>query len=58
MTGEIEKTEKEEPQVVAQEDQWSPKTKLGLKVVSGEIHDINYVLDHGLIILEPKIVDA
>lgn len=36
---------------------WQPKTELGRKVKSGEIKDISYILDNGLKILEPEIVD-
>jgi len=37
---------------------WTPKTTLGKRVKSGEITDIDYILDNGLKILEPEIVDA
>jgi len=39
-------------------DAWKPKTNLGKKVKSGEIKDIEYILDRGLKILEPEIVDT
>ncbi|MCX6709752.1 MAG: 30S ribosomal protein S5 [Candidatus Woesearchaeota archaeon] len=39
-------------------DSWSPKTGLGRKVKNGEITDIDYILDRGMKILEPEIVDA
>jgi len=37
---------------------WVPKTSLGKKVKSGEIKDIDFVLDEGMTILEAEIVDA
>lgn len=37
---------------------WAPKTGLGKKVKSGEISNIDAILDNGLMILEPAIVDA
>jgi small subunit ribosomal protein S5 len=37
---------------------WTPKTGLGNKVKNGEINDINFILDNGLRVLEPEIVDA
>jgi len=37
---------------------WKPKTGLGNKVKSGEVKDITEILDNGLKILEPEIVDA
>ncbi len=39
-------------------DSWSPKTALGRKVKSGEIENIDKILDAGQRILEPEIVDA
>lgn len=36
---------------------WKPKTELGKKVYSGEITDIDEILDQGKIIFEPEIVD-
>jgi len=38
-------------------DRWIPKTGLGKKVFSGEITDINQILDSGQKITEPEIVD-
>ncbi len=38
-------------------DLWKPKTELGHKVKSGEITDIDNLLDSGVKILEPEIVD-
>ena len=37
---------------------WTPKTELGKKVKEGKIKDINEILDNGIKILEPEIVDA
>ncbi|MFH1848727.1 MAG: 30S ribosomal protein S5 [archaeon] len=36
---------------------WKPKTGLGRRVKNGEITSVEYILDHGLPILEPEIVD-
>ena len=37
---------------------WDPKTSLGLKVKNGEIKKIEEILNSGLTILEPEIVEA
>ncbi|RME55535.1 30S ribosomal protein S5 [Candidatus Woesearchaeota archaeon] len=37
---------------------WKPKTELGMKVKSGEITNIDQILESGQRILEPEIVDA
>ena len=37
---------------------WTPRTELGKKVKAGEITNIDEILDKGLRILEPEIVDA
>lgn len=37
---------------------WVPKTELGVKVMNKEITDIDQILDKGLRILEPEIVDT
>jgi len=37
---------------------WIPRTKLGKAVMRGEIKDINEILDKGIKIKEPEIVDA
>lgn len=37
---------------------WDPRTELGRKVKSGEIKDIDYILDNGKAILEPEISDS
>lgn len=39
-------------------ESWKPKTDLGKKVRSGEISDIDAILDNGLKILEPEITDV
>ncbi len=38
-------------------EDWIPKTELGRKVKNGEIRDIGEILDAGIKILEPEIVD-
>lgn len=38
--------------------EWTPKTDVGRKVHSGEITDIDVILDNGMAILEPEIVDS
>src|SRR3989339_1404611 len=38
-------------------DSWKPKTELGKKVKNGDISTIDYILDRGLPLLEPQIVD-
>jgi small subunit ribosomal protein S5 len=37
---------------------WTPKTELGRKIKAGEITDIDQVLDSGVRVLEPEIIDA
>ncbi|MBW2996085.1 30S ribosomal protein S5 [Candidatus Woesearchaeota archaeon] len=39
-------------------DAWKPKTEIGKKVKSGEIKDIDFILDNGYNILESEIVDV
>src|SRR3989344_8083845 len=39
-------------------DEWQPKTSLGRKVKSGEINNIDTILDSGCRILETGVVDA
>lgn len=39
-------------------DNWVPKTELGRLVKSGKIKDIDQILNEGLKILEPEIVDS
>ena len=38
-------------------EEWKPKTAIGLKVKNREITDISEILDGGMRILEPEIVD-
>ena len=38
--------------------EWIPKTELGKRVKSGELTDLDNILDNGLRILEPQIVDV
>ena len=37
---------------------WKPRTSLGMKVKSGEINSIDYILDRRIKILEPEITDT
>jgi len=39
-------------------NRWNPKTKLGKMVANGEITDISQILNKGLRIMEPEIVDV
>ncbi len=39
-------------------EEWKPKTALGIKVKNKEITDISEILDSGMRILEPEIVDS
>ena len=39
-------------------ESWAPKTGLGRKVKGGEITSIDQILDEGMRIMEPEIVDA
>ena len=41
-----------------EKEAWRPRTSLGMKVKSGEIKDIDYVLDKRIKILEPEVVDT
>lgn len=54
----LEQKEKEISRVEQIRDKWIPKTELGKRVKSGEIKSIDEVLDSGLRILEPEIVDV
>ena len=38
-------------------ESWKPRTEVGKRVLSGEITDIDQILDQGKLILEPEIVD-
>ncbi len=39
-------------------ESWKPRTELGKKVKSGEVTNIDQILDKGIRILEPEIVEA
>lgn len=59
----VEETVEEVPVGVAitktfDKETWQPRTSLGKRVKSGEIADINEILDKGLKILEPEIIDC
>lgn len=41
-----------------EKESWKSKTSLGMKVKSGEINSIDYILDRRIKILEPEIVEA
>ena len=47
---------RDEKQVFDKEG-WKPKTELGMKVKSGEIKNIDIILDNGLKMFESEIVD-
>lgn len=48
----------EKERITANVDAWKPKTALGWKVKNKEITSIDEILDAGLTILEPEIVDS
>jgi len=48
----------EEKPISAELEGWKPKTSVGKQVQSGEITDIDVILDSGKRILEPQIADA
>jgi small subunit ribosomal protein S5 len=52
---EIEKETK--PEIKIDVEGWQPKTSVGKKVKSGEIKDIDQILNYGIPILEEQIVD-
>lgn len=54
---EEEEIEKEIPKGSLDRERWSPKTSIGKKVKTGEINDIDQIIDNGLKIMEPEIVD-
>ncbi|MBI2129399.1 30S ribosomal protein S5 [Candidatus Woesearchaeota archaeon] len=54
---EEEEIEKEIPKGSFDRERWNPKTSIGKKVKSGEINDIDQIIDNGLKIMEPEIVD-
>jgi small subunit ribosomal protein S5 len=48
---------KEKPVPSFEKEAWRPKTEIGRKVKSGEITDIDEILDRGIPIMESQIVD-
>ncbi|MBI2523404.1 30S ribosomal protein S5 [Candidatus Woesearchaeota archaeon] len=53
-----EKIVEEKKHTAFDKESWKPKTSLGMKVKSGEIDNLEYVLDNRLRILEHEIVDV
>tara|TARA_Y100000310_G_scaffold342215_1_gene444345 strand:- start:366 stop:1121 length:756 start_codon:yes stop_codon:yes gene_type:complete len=49
--------QRKQEEVVFDPAKWKPTTEIGRKVKSGEITNIDEILDKGLTILEPQIVD-
>jgi small subunit ribosomal protein S5 len=45
-------------ELTAEVRNWKPKTDLGRKVQVGEIKNIDEIIDNGLTILEPEIIDS
>lgn len=54
---EEEEIEKEIPNKLFDKESWTPKTSTGRKVKSGEITEIDQIIDRGIKIMEPEIVD-
>lgn len=55
---EVRETKKaEKGQAAFDKESWKPKTSLGKKVKNNEIKDLSEILDNGIKILEPEIVD-
>jgi len=52
------KTEESPREPAFDKEAWSPKTGIGKKIKAGEITKIDEILDKGLKILEPEIVDV
>ncbi len=52
------KTEKYSREPEFDKEAWNPKTSIGKKIKAGEITKIDEILDNGLKILEPEIVDV
>ncbi len=46
------------PSAAGHETEWIPKTKLGNDVLAGKYKNLEEILEHGELILEPEIVDA
>ena len=53
-----EEITKEKKHTAFDKESWKPKTSLGMKVKSGEIDNLDYILDNRLRILEREIVDV
>ncbi len=53
-----EETKKSPREPAFDKEAWNPKTGIGKRVKSGEITKVDDILDNGLKILEPEIVDA
>jgi len=51
-------TKKSPREFTFDKEAWNPKTGIGKRIKSGEITKIDEILDNGLKILEPEIVDA
>jgi len=54
---EREEVKKETQKKILNVESWQPKTELGRKVKSGEIKNVDEILDNGMKIMEPEIVD-
>jgi small subunit ribosomal protein S5 len=54
----IEAVTEEEVPLFVENEKWVPKTALGKKVLSGEIKDINFILENGMPIMEMGIVET
>ena len=52
------KTEESPREPAFDKESWNPKTGIGKKIKAGEITKIDEILDNGLKILEPEIVDV
>ena len=55
---EIKQKRRGRREVEFDKDAWKPRTELGKKVKSGEITDIDEILDSGKNIMEAEIVDV
>src|SRR3989338_6464797 len=53
----VEKEIKKIKEEVFDKEAWQPKTSIGKKCKTGEIKNIDEILDQGMKILEPEIVD-
>ena len=48
---------RERPRYEEEKKEWIPKTKLGQSVMKGEFKSLEEILEKGLVVLEPEIVD-